>query len=408
MMRSREETERLTKVARLEGKLQRPENKLNALRLLQVLIVKEIHNAKTQMGLIEARFEKLQEAHAVEGIRNEAIEKQLEEVRKDKASFSLLLSEAKTTTQDTKDGLESLREKVSDEFFKLTADNARFSKDIKTLNRQVGCHQGRLGVVEEALDGFCAKVAESREEVTKLNDTLSRLEPMVKSMYGKLDGISSVTMDQKEALRETVNDHARIRQFLDSFVPRQEEFFHFLEKLPEANSSAALGESLWGNSNHPASSASFTPQPPPKAHQMLEQYNHFSSSYRFKRPKSEARFIRAFLKKIDHRAAWLIQIKLHQEYPDLACQLEGGAEISRKRKVIFFISFERLCWEHVKAIMRGIDGKQLFKLLEAEEGPDTETDIPPPQFLPQHLPLPQPLPQPQPLPRRSTRRAHHN
>lgn len=98
---------------------------------------------------------------------------------------------------------------------------------------------------------------------------------------------------------------------------------------------------------------------------MLEQYNHFSNSYRIKRPKSETKFIRQYLKKIDRKAAWYIQMKLQQEYPDLVEPLQR-AETSNKMAVMIFVDISKLRWDHVKIIMRRINGKELFGLLEAE------------------------------------------
>lgn len=237
-MRSAEETQRLSKAARFEDKLQRPKNQLSVLRLLQILTVKEVYGAQEQIALIEAGFRKLQEANAAEGVQNEAIEKQLDELRKDNEGFHQLLSEAEATAKDSKDNLESLRQKVSDEYFGLTADNARFSKDIRTLNKQIDRHWEKVGSVQRAIEYFGSKLPRSHEEIIKLSDTLARLEPMVTSMHEKLDGVSTLASDQKEALVETINDQARIRHFLDAFVPRQDKFFQFLEKLSEMNSPA--------------------------------------------------------------------------------------------------------------------------------------------------------------------------
>ncbi|KAI1208792.1 uncharacterized protein F4807DRAFT_468399 [Annulohypoxylon truncatum] len=370
-MHPAEETQKLVKAARLEEKLQRPENQLNALRLLQALTVKEIYGAKKQLELIEVGFTKLQETSITEGNRNEIIEKHLEELRKDKESFQLLISEAEATTQSTKDGLEGLRAKVSDEYFKLTADNARFSKDIKTLNKQIDYHENQLSTIEEAVEDFHSTLP-NPQDITKINETLTRLEPMVKSLYEKLDTVSRITVDQKEAFTETINDHARLREFLEAFIPRQEEFFRFLEKIPEMISSISSGDlPLNGmtSEENPSQFANFGssgPQPPQKAVLMLEQYNHFSNSYRIKRPKSEARFIRQYLKKIDHRAAWLIQMKLQQEYPDLVEPLQRP-ELSNKTDVVIFLDVNKLSWNHVKIIMRRINGKELFGLLEMDE-----------------------------------------
>ncbi|KAI1455701.1 hypothetical protein F4805DRAFT_263611 [Annulohypoxylon moriforme] len=375
-MHPTEETQKLVKAARLEEKLQRPENQLNALRLLQALTVKEIYGAKKHLDLIEVEFTKLQKASIAEGNRNETIEKHLEELQRDKESFQLLISEAETTSRNTKDGLEGLRAKVSDEYFKLTADNARFSKDIKTLNKQIDHHQEQLSTVEKAVDDFRSTLP-NPQQITKMNDTLARIEPMVKSLYEKLNTVSRISLDQKEALAQTISDQAQIREFLKTFIPRQEDFFQFLEKIPEMISSVTSGDlSLNGiaseeNSSQLANFGSSGPQPPQKAVLMLEQYNHFSNSYRIKRPKSEARFIRQYLKKIDHKAAWLIQMKLQQEYPDLVTPLQCP-ETNNKTDVVIFLDIDKLSWNHVKIVMRRINGRELFNLLEmAEQGEDT-------------------------------------
>ncbi|KAI1404666.1 hypothetical protein F4819DRAFT_483390 [Hypoxylon fuscum] len=382
-MRSAEETQRLSKAARFEDKLQRPKNQLSVLRLLQILTVKEVYGAQEQIALIEAGFRKLQEANAAEGVQNEAIEKQLDELRKDNEGFHQLLSEAEATAKDSKDNLESLRQKVSDEYFGLTADNARFSKDIRTLNKQIDRHWEKVGSVQRAIEYFGSKLPRSHEEIIKLSDTLARLEPMVTSMHEKLDGVSTLASDQKEALVETINDQARIRHFLDAFVPRQDKFFQFLEKLSEMNSPALSTESLLETiatrgDRQRSQSISLGSQPPLKALQMLEQYNHFRSSYRLKRPKSDVRFIRSYLKKLDFKAAWLIQTKLHEEYSDLVDILDNP-EKSNKTDVVIFISLDKLCWDQVKLIMHRINGKELFDLLEAEH---VQLDIPVPRKRP--------------------------
>ncbi|KAI0383805.1 hypothetical protein F5Y04DRAFT_249738 [Hypomontagnella monticulosa] len=367
-MSSVEGRQKLASAARFEQKLQRPENQLSALRLLQALTVKEIYGVKKQLDSVEAELRELQESNTADAARNEAIEKQLEELQKDKESFRLLISEAEAGTQSTNDSLESLRTKVSDAYFKLTADNVRFSKDIKTLNKQFDHHQERLCNVEKSLDDFRAKLPKS-EDVAKLNDILVRLEPIVKSACDKVDRVSTLTNDQRETLKEAVDGHARVRHFLDAFIPKQDEFFEFLDNLPKVTPSSTSAELPTGAARDegnitqlllPPSSG---PQPPQTAVQMIEQYNHFSSSYRIKRPKSDARFIRQYLKKIDHRASWFIQIRLQQEYPELVEYLQSP-EISRRTDVMIFINMVRLSWDHVKAIMRKINGKELFTLLE--------------------------------------------
>ncbi|KAI1096198.1 hypothetical protein F5B19DRAFT_502489 [Rostrohypoxylon terebratum] len=369
-MHSTEESGKLVKAARLEERLQQPENQTNALRLLQALTIKEIYGAKRQLDLIEAGFKKLREANIAEGSRNEAVEKHLEELRRDKESFQLLISEAEATAKTTKDGLEGLRAKVSDEYFKLTADNARFSKDIKTLKKQIDHHQGQLSTVDGVIKDFRATLP-NPQDITKINETLARVESMVVSLYEKLDAVSKISLDQKEALMETITDHAQIRRFLEAFTPRQEDFLQFLEKIPEIISSITsndwpLDGMTGGNSCQSADPGSSGPQPPQKAVLMLEQYNHFSNSYRIKHPKSEARFIRQYLKKIDHKAAWLMQMKLQQEYPDLAVPLQQP-EINRKTDVVIFLDLDKLCWNHIKIIMRQISSRELFSLLEMEE-----------------------------------------
>ncbi|KAL7629315.1 hypothetical protein AAE478_000835 [Parahypoxylon ruwenzoriense] len=363
-MRSAGEMERLASAARFEKKLQHPENQPNALRLLQALIVKEIYGAKKQMGLIEAGFCKIQEANAAEGRRNENVERQLEELRGDKEGFRLLISEAEAATQNTKDDLETLREQVGDEYVKLTADNVKFSKDVKILSKQINNYRDQVGIIEGTLEDFRSKLLSSQEELVKLSATLARLESMVKSTYENVG-------QKKEVIAETINDHAQVRQFLDAFIPRQDKFSQFLEKLPERLSTfpseSAQTESMTEDNVSPQpDSASPETQPPPEARRMLEQYNHFSSSYRAKRPKSEARFIRSYLKKIDRRASWLVQKKLQLEHPDLVDLLER-AETSNKTDVVIFINVDKLCWNHVKVAMHRIDGKELFPLLKSEQ-----------------------------------------
>ncbi|KAI1469940.1 uncharacterized protein F4812DRAFT_420940 [Daldinia caldariorum] len=374
-MRTAEETQKLVNAAKLEDKLRQPGNQLNAVRLLQALTVKEVFEAKRQLDLIEERFCKLQEANAAEGVRSEGLEKQIVEIRRDKEMLRSFLSEAEAATRNIKDGLESLRSKVSDECFKFTADNVRFGKDIKTLSKQIDRDHEKLGRVEEDLENVRASLPKT-QDLAALNDTLARLEPMVKSMYDKLDRVATLTFREKQALTDAISEQAHVRNFLDAFIPKQDDFFQFLNKLHEANSQAAVSsESLLNGAVNEASFAQLShplpppssglPQPPLKATQMLEQYNHFSSSYRIKRPKSEARFVRQFLKKLDPRAAAYMQRKLRQEYPDLA-RLLPRAETSPKTAVVFSVDVGNLRWEHVKTVMRRIDGKELFSLLEAD------------------------------------------
>ncbi|KAI0889939.1 uncharacterized protein GGS22DRAFT_194232 [Annulohypoxylon maeteangense] len=372
-MQPTEETQKLVRAARLEEKLQRPENQLNALRLVQALTIKEIYGAKRQLDLIEVGFSKLQEASIAEGNRNGTVEKHLEELRRDRENFQLLISEAEATTKNTKDDLDGLRVKLRDEYFKLTADNTRFSKDIKMLTKQMDHHQEQVSTVEKAVEDFRSTLP-NPQDITTITETLARIEPMVKSLYEKLDSVSRITLDQKQALEETISDHARIREFLEGFIPRQDDFFQFLEKVPEMISSGDLSLNGMANDENSSQLANFStscPQPPQKAVLMLEQYNHFSHSYRIKHPKSEARFIRQYLKKIDHRAAWLVQIKLQQEYPDLVEPLQFP-EISNRTDVVIFLDIEKLTWNHIKIIMRRINGRELFNLLEmAEQGEGT-------------------------------------
>ncbi|KAI5862170.1 hypothetical protein GGS23DRAFT_610834 [Durotheca rogersii] len=415
-MCSGDELERLARAARLEGKLRQPENQLSALRLLQALVVKEIYAAKKQMGLVEARLRKIQEANTAEG-RNDDIDKRLDELRKDKEGFRQLISEAGAAARDTKDDLESLRDQVSDEYVKLTADNVRFGKDVRALNKQVSQHQERIKAVESALDDFLAKLPPWQDELTKLNGALARLEPMVRSVYDKAgrqtEGTTIETVSEQEA---------KIRRFLDIFVPRQEKFLQFLEQLPArssatlstaSESSTMISESLDGNavggggggggrSDNGSDSRTSQlkspsplvpsivppeppqqqeqekkkergndkrkrkerdkvrdqaqripqdgdPGPPPEARRLLEQYNHFSCSYRAKRPKSEARFVGSFLRRIDARAARLLRERLGS--PD------------------------SLRWAHVKNAMHRLDGRELFAVLqEGAEGARGETE----------------------------------
>ncbi|KAI0842108.1 hypothetical protein F5Y06DRAFT_168015 [Hypoxylon sp. FL0890] len=380
-MRPMEQTQRLFDAARLDEKLQQPENQQNALRLLQALTVKEIYASKRKLDSIEDGLCKLQEANAANGISNEHVEKQLAELRKDQETVRLLISDTEKITHNTRDGLESLRAKVSDEYFKLTADNARFSKDIKTLNKQVDRHKEQISTVETALEKYRSKLP-TPQLVTELNDAVARLGPLVKSVYEKLDTASTLSPDQKKAMSDMLNDQARIRQFLDAFTPKQEDFFQFLEKLPEMNSPTLSEESILNRAMDEGKTDSQLfnptlsgPQPPLQAIQMLEQYNHFSNSYRIKRPKSEARFIRQYLKKIDHRAAWLIQMRLKQEYPDLVDELPHP-ETSKKTDVMISLNVDRLSWDHVKIIMRRINGKELFNLLEMNEEQESGVSLP--------------------------------
>ncbi|KAI0140949.1 hypothetical protein F4776DRAFT_676872 [Hypoxylon sp. NC0597] len=380
-MRPMEETQRLFNAARLEEKLQQPENQQNALRLLQALTVKEIYAAKRKLDSIEDDLCKLQEANTTRGISNERVENQLGELRKDQEALHLLISKADTITHNTKDDLESLRAKVSDEYFKLTADNVRFSKDIKTLNKQVDRHKEQICTIETVLEDFRSKLPKT-QQITELKDAVARLQPLVKSLSEKLETASVLNPDQKKEMMKVIRDQERVRQFLDSFIPKQEDFFQFLEKLPKMNSPTMTYESILQRAidEGKAGSQLFSrtlsgPQPPIKAVQMLDHYNHFSNSYRMKRPKSDGRFIRQYLKKIDHKAAWLIQMRLQQEYPDLVDILQH-AETSNKTDVMIFLNVDKLSWDHVKIIMRRIKGKELFNLLETTEEQESGVSLP--------------------------------
>ncbi|KAI1143457.1 hypothetical protein F5Y05DRAFT_421049 [Hypoxylon sp. FL0543] len=364
-----EQTQTLSNAARLEEKLQKPENQQNALRLLQALTVKEVYASKRKLDSIEDGLCKLQEANAAEGISNERVDKQLAELRRDQETVRVLISDTEKITHHTRDGLDSLRAKVSDEYFKLTADNARFSKDIKTLNKQIDRHKEQISTVETALENYRSKLPKP-QQFTELSNAVARLSPLVKTVYEKLDTVSKLTPDQKIAMEKMLSDQSQIRRFLDVFIPKQEEFFQFLEKLPEMNSPTMSEESILNRAIEEGKA-----QPPLEAIQMLEHYSHFSNSYRLKRPKSEARFIRQYLKKIDHRASWLIQMRLRQEYPDLVDFLPRP-ETSKKADVMIFVNVDQLSWNHVKTMTRRINGKQLFEVLRVGKEQESGLRLP--------------------------------
>ncbi|KAI4868508.1 hypothetical protein F4820DRAFT_444919 [Hypoxylon rubiginosum] len=378
-MPSAEEAQSIAEDVRLLEKLHQPSNKLKAVRLLQLLTVKEVYGAKERLGLIESELRKLQDASIAGGTRNEDIEKHLKELREDNERFRLLLSEVDATTQNTKASLETLREKVSDEYFRQTAENVRFDKDIRVLNKEFDLQHAKLGSIEKDIMDFRSKVP-GPHEIAKLSDSLARLESIVTTIQAKLDNNSKATSDQREALAETVHDQARVRQGFGAFTPKQEKFVEYLEKLTEAGSPANSHKSPLqatadeGNMKRLPSSIPLGPQPPPKALRLLDQYNHFSCSYRLKRPKSESRFIRAYLKKIDHVSAWFIQKRLLEEHPNLVDVLEN-VETSNKTGVVIFVSLDKLDWGQVKAIMRRINSEEFFSLLETQQA---RLDVPKP------------------------------
>ncbi|KAI1780009.1 hypothetical protein F4818DRAFT_437302 [Hypoxylon cercidicola] len=368
-MPSSEETQKLSKDVRLMEKLRQPENKFNALRLLQLLTVQEVYSAKERVSSIESEFRKLQEANVAGGARDEGIEERLEELRKDMDVFRLLLSEVDTTTENIKTDLETVRGKVHDEFFRQKVEDTRFNKDIKVLNKEIDHHHAKISLVEKSIEDVRSKVT-GCHEIAKLSDKLARVESLVTTMQAKLDSGSTLASDQKKALAETLEEQARVRQYFNAFTPKQEKFVEFLDKFIEAR--AIPSESF------PQTMVDEGPEPPAKASQLMDQYNHFKTSYRLKRPRSEPRFIRAYLKKIDPVSSWYIQRMLLEANPDLVSVLENK-ETSNKTDVVIFINLDKLSWDHVKTTMHHMDTNKLFSLLESEH---VELDIPKPPRIP--------------------------
>ncbi|XXG94677.1 translation initiation factor eIF4A [Hypoxylon texense] len=374
-MPSAKETQRVAEDVRLLQMLRQPENKLNTLRLNQLLTVKELYGAKERISRIESEFRKLLDSSIVGGSRDE-IEKRLKEIREDNERLHLLVSEVDPSVQNTKASLATIRGKISDEYFRQTAENARFNKDIRDLKKELELQHVRLDPIEKAIEDLRSTVP-GPHEITKLSDRLAQLESIVKSMQEKLDNGFTLTSDGKEALAETVQDQTRVRQSFSAFTPKD---LGYLEKLTEAGSAANTHKphpqatADEGNMERLPSSIPLGPQPPPKALQLLERYNHFSSSYRLKRPKSESRFIRAYLKKIDHVSSWYIQKRLLEEHPNLVNVLEK-VETSSSTDVKIFLNLEKLNWGQVKTIMRRLNCEELFSLLETQQA---ELKIPSP------------------------------
>ncbi|KAI0176307.1 hypothetical protein GGR52DRAFT_354774 [Hypoxylon sp. FL1284] len=365
-MSSQEERQkRLSKQDDLTGKLGLPVNKLNSIRIFQLLKAKEVYSAKERMGIIEAGFRKLQEAFEAGGACNENIQQQMEELKRDNEGLRQILSTVDTTVQDTRASLADLRGKVSDKLFKQTAENCRFTKDIRVLVHEIRHLHASHGSVEKNLKRFHHQIP-NPHDIAQLDNKLTWLESVVQA---RLD-----SSGQRETLEDITNIQDPLRQSLGAFTPRQERFVSLLGELTEASEISfhtTANEDDWGQFPNPVSAG---PQPPPKAVRLLDRYNHYSSSYRLKRPRSESKFIKAYLKKIDRVSAWFIQKRLLEEHPGLVRVLED-VERSHSTGVVIFISLNNLRWEQVKNTMRRVDSKELFSMLETE---DVELDIPKP------------------------------
>ncbi|KAI1768245.1 hypothetical protein GGR53DRAFT_462499 [Hypoxylon sp. FL1150] len=382
-MSTSEGREKIVRDSEISKELCKPENRLKAMQIFELLTVREVKNAKARLDAIEAGFRTLQEANIAADARNEDVDRQLEKLKKKQDEFQLVLSEVDSTTQNFKESLTSLRDKFSDEVIRRSAKDVRLDKEIEILHKQLWKHSMNLSAIEEAMEDFHSR-APGFAEIRELNNTVTRLEANVRTLEAKFNGGAALAVSQKSASEERTDNQVVPRQ---SHGPKQGRRLEFVDKLSEAAPSETFpdsprqmmgDESNRGNEEQLASSIPLgpqAPQPPEKAVVLLNKYDHFCNAYINKTPSSDPRFIRSYLKRIDRVSSWFIQKLLLEVHPNLVHIIEA-AEIDQKTGSAIFVSTDKLAWSHIKGIMRGMDGLKLFSLLAAEQV-DIEIPTPP-------------------------------
>ncbi|KAI1083219.1 hypothetical protein F5B20DRAFT_577604 [Whalleya microplaca] len=338
-------------------------------QLSQAWTLKSIKCMLHKLDLMEGMMRDIQGAKAAET---------LEELQKDVESLRKLYHDVEPGVRTTNKSLQVLNDQVNYHYRHLNENIGKAGEKIESVTDTLHRQQKHIDITQESIKATQSSVSAQEEEMKILNDSLIEVTRSVQSLDDKLGSLhktfeqkSMVASEEKEIIENLVDGQAQFQDSLNRLAPFQERLLQFLEPplIPNSpvNQNDPRPEKPISNNDATMSKAPTClgrRSPPAAAKQMLEKYAKFRKSYMAHRPKSEARFIRGYLRKLDSRIAWFIQKELQKDYPDLVEVLE--TETWSKTGAAIFINVDKLSWQHVKDTMHRTNYKPLYDLLDRD------------------------------------------
>ncbi|KAI1637380.1 hypothetical protein F4809DRAFT_326312 [Biscogniauxia mediterranea] len=358
-MGSIEESQKLARAARLNAMLQEPENRIKASSIIQALLVYNVYSTQKDLERIDGEIQKIRDACAAQGdYRQDFAEKQ-EEIRKDVEGLRTLVSESGGLVQTHGNDLGALSEKVNTFCSQQTAQNTKLSGDIGVVTQTIDNYQQDFDKISKKIENHeSAMVSSQKEDIEKLKAAIEDMRTETDRLRGELSQVPADNQtQQQEALEGIMRQQEQSSQFFEQLALKQGAFLDFLQKLAATNNHAEAGRTEETGASIPAAASSTpsptptptltiastptpTPSPTPTAAAPAPVFSSSSSpapaaavgaagqpasaevlrfwktfcryhkSHRARAPRSEASFVRYFLKNLHPAAAAFVRARL--------------------------------------------------------------------------------------------------
>ncbi|KAI5926816.1 hypothetical protein F4810DRAFT_489843 [Camillea tinctor] len=351
-MGSNEESQKLARAAKLNAMLQEPENRIKASSIIQALLVYNVHSTQKDLERIDGEIQKIRDNCAAQGnYRQDFAEKQ-EELRKDIEGLRLLISESGGLAQTHGDKLGALSEKVNSFYSQQTTQNTKLGEDIEFVTRTINDYQQDFDRMRKKIEDLeFGRITPQKEEIEKLRAALEDMKSETDRLRKELSQTpTDGQKQQQETLQGIMRQQEQSSQFFEQLSLKQAAFLDFLQKLA-ANSIEADDRAGEAQVNKPAASPTPSPTPTltpaptstpttpatapissptatptptsastssraqqqpvaPEVVKFWKTFCRYRKSYRARAPRSEASFVRYFLKNLDAAAASFVQTRL--------------------------------------------------------------------------------------------------
>ncbi|KAI0594438.1 hypothetical protein F4775DRAFT_573756 [Biscogniauxia sp. FL1348] len=458
-MGSIEESQKLARAAKLNAMLQEPENRIKASSIIQALLVHNVYNTQKDLERISEEMQKIRDACAAQGdYRQDFAEKQ-EEIRKDVEGLRTLVIESGGLAQNNGADLGALSEKVNSLYSQQTSQNAKLSGDIGFVTQTIDNYQQDFDKMRKKIEDYeSARVSSQKGELERLRAAIEDMRTETDRLRGELSQVPVDNQRQQQGLLEgIIRRQEQSSRFFEQLALKQGTFLDFLQKLAATNNNAETGRTEETGASKPAAVSS-TPSPSPSTAPTLtitstptptptpapaptptvaaspslvssspapattsaggqpvsaevlrfwKTFCRYRKSYRQRAPRSEASFVRYFLKNLDPAAAAFVRARLlpPQQTPEaMGNGSQGGMVVVTSSSSSG--SGPYLAWDQVEKTVRGLDMRELQDAMAA--WPSSSSPPTPPQSQSQTR-QPPPIPPPQAeridhAPRRSKRR----
>ncbi|CAJ2501819.1 Uu.00g046720.m01.CDS01 [Anthostomella pinea] len=390
-----EESRRLrrrdAKRANIEHLLQAPNNRSELKSLLPIFTAQRVEGIVRDFASHAAENQQLLNRVDAHDAYHQEISKDLEGIHADCQSLAPLVSQCQVSIQTLDASLETLDNRMSEK----SANDAKHAADLKSTDKVVRTLHEQADHMQKQLDKAHHDQAKLLDAAKIADASLTRLDAKLEDASREFNKVSS---ELKAGMAQTARDYEGVHKFLQRLLPMEEQLFQLLDKHvmsdvstvpePPTQTTPDMGDEHDAPTNmvvdRDAPSNDGDENDVPDIHAFNEIYDVYRKSYKERKPKSDAKFIKSLLRNCDPIIAHLWQEVLLQSFPHRVTLVEHDSLYARRHDVIF-TKFETFSWKQFQAALYKMELVEMQRAIDEVKGTVRTRKRPAP---PTHLEVP--------------------